>query len=109
MRYFKFFIIILLVTLSCSKEQKFKKEFNLEGSWSIVDMDTTYYEAFYNDSTYQYYFGDNDYLSSPTKYKIKGDTLFTYRKEKVYINFIKKKIISYLLLRWTKERFVISL
>jgi len=69
MRYFKFFILILLVTFSC-------------------------YEAFYNDSTYQYYFGDNDFLSSPTKYKIKGDTLFAYRKEdskeKVNINFIEK-------------------
>jgi hypothetical protein len=94
MRYFKFFIITLLV-FSCSKKQKFKKEFNLEGSWSVVDRDSTYYEAFYNDSTYQYYFGDNDYLSSPAKYKIKADTLIAYRKEdnkeKATISFIEKK------------------
>ncbi len=91
----KYFIIFLFVILSCTKKEKLKKEFNLEGSWSVVDMDSTYYEAFYNDSTYHYYFGDNDFLTSPTKYKIKGDTLFAYRKEdnkeKATISFIEKK------------------
>jgi len=103
MTHYKYFLIIIFVVTSCVKNKKLKKEFNLEGSWSVIDKDSTYYEAFYNDSTYHYYFGDDDYLSSPTKYKIKGDTLFAFRKEdskeKAYINFIEKKRESYLLLR----------
>jgi len=94
MRYYKYFLIIILVVFSCTSKKKTPvKKYDLKGSWGVVvNKDSIYYEAFYNDSTYQYYFGDDDYLSSPTKYVIKSDTLFAYRKwenkETKYTNFI---------------------
>jgi len=94
MKNYKYILMIFIVFLSCTKKQKgkFREKYHLKGSWKVIDQkDLTYYEAFYNDSTYQYYFGDDDLLTSPRKYKIKADTLFAYTKERKYINFIEEK------------------
>jgi len=65
-------ILCLIMVLSCQKEEK--TNFTLEGNWSLIDIDSTYYELYIRNDSIITYHEDLSFL--PLKTYLIKDSIF---------------------------------